>query len=121
MALSAVLACELGTGVVTEEIRGKIDWRRAGETGDVDRYMSEIEGRLALFLNEDLGQVDKEIRHVAFLLIDAARKTLPLVGGGKKKWYKDEELKKEIDTEEANQEKGKAVCSGVRIQRRDRK
>ena len=48
--------------------------------------MSEIEGRLALFLNnsyEDVGQVDKEIRHVAFLLTDTARKTLPLVGGGK--------------------------------------
>ena len=59
--------------------------------------MSEIEGRLALFLNnsyEDVGQVDKEIRHVAFLLTDAVRKTLPLVGGGKKKWYKDEELKR---------------------------
>ena len=72
---------------------------------------------------------------MALLLTDAARKTLPLVGGGKKKWYKDEELKrlckesqdvrkrwkdegsitrglcKEIYTEEANQEKGKVVCS----------
>ena len=32
---------------------------------------------------------------MALLLTDAAMKTLPLVGGGKKKWYKDEELKKE--------------------------
>ena len=58
--------------------------------------MAEVKERLAPFLNGsyiDVGQVDEEIRQVAWLLTDAAKKTLPTIGGkGKKRrWFRDAE------------------------------
>lgn len=59
--------------------------------------MAEVKERLAPFLNGsyiDVGQVDEEIRQVAWLLTDAAKKTLPTIGGkGKRKWFRDAVLK----------------------------
>ena len=74
----------------------KINWGRAERSGDIVQYVAEVENRLAPFLNgsyESAEQIDREVTHVAWLLCDAARKTLPGVGGKRKTWYRDEELK----------------------------
>ena len=47
----------------------KIDWDEARRSGDLLGYMAEVKERLAPFLNGsyiDVGQVDEEIRQVAW-------------------------------------------------------
>ena len=76
----------------------KIDWDGARRSGNLLGYMAEVKERLAPFLNGsyiDVVQVDEEIKQVAWLLTDVAKKTLPTVGGkGKKRrWFRDAVLK----------------------------
>ena len=60
--------------------------------------MVEVRERLAPFLIGsciNVGQVDEEIKQVAWLLMDAAKKTLRTVGrrGKKRRWFRDAVLK----------------------------
>ena len=80
----------------SQESGERIDWARVKGSGEVEDYVSEVNDRLAPLLNnsyDDVDQLDREIRHVAWLLTDAAKETLATCSGKKKCWHRDDELK----------------------------
>ena len=78
------------------QVQPRINWDKARRTGKVDDYISEVQSKMAPFLNStyDEGQqVDDEMRHVAWLLAEAAdQKTLPQVQGRRTSRYQDNTL-----------------------------
>ena len=73
----------------------RINWDKARRTGEIDDYVSEVQSRTAPFLNstcDKAQQVDDEMRHVAWLLAEAAEKTLPQVQGRRTSMYRDNTL-----------------------------
>lgn len=76
--------------------RVRIDWCRAKENGEIDGYVAEVDARISPFLRnsyDDIDVIDKEIRHVAWLLTDAANKTITSAQGKKILWHRDDTLK----------------------------
>lgn len=60
----------------------RIDWDLARKTDLLGAFTTEIRARLAPLLHnsyDEAHQIDREMRHVAWLLVDAVEKTLPHV------------------------------------------
>ena len=77
------------------QVQPRINWDKARRTGEIDDYVSEVQSRTAPFLNstyDKAQQVDDEMRHVAWLLAEAAEKTLPQVQGRRTSMYRDNTL-----------------------------
>ena len=71
----------------------RINWDKARRTSQIDDYISEVQSKP--FLNstyDEAQQVEDEMRHVAWLLAEAAEKTLPQVQGKRTSRYRDNML-----------------------------
>ena len=76
------LSCDISTQFSKDSNWIRIDWAKAGKSDAVLTFQREVSNRLKPYIKRSRGNVDhigQEIRHVAWLVNDAAQKTLPLL------------------------------------------
>ena len=94
LALSVSLSCDILTQFANDPNWIRIDWAKAEKSGAM-LNQKEVSDRLKPFTQRSRGNVDhidREIGHVAWLIIDAARKTLPVLKSSKAHRFRDRTL-----------------------------
>ena len=95
LALSVTLSCHIPTQFTSDPNWNRIDWTEAAKSQALQAFQKEVAIRLKPFTGQAQGNVDhidNEIKHVAWLILDAAQKTLPQLKPKKTKRFKDRTL-----------------------------
>ena len=95
LALSVTLSCHIPTQFTSDPNWNRIDWTEAAKSQALQAFQKEVAIRLKPFTGQARGNVDhidNEIKHVAWLILDAAQKTLPQLKPKKTKRFKDRTL-----------------------------
>ena len=80
LALSMTISCDVSTQFTKDTDWKRIDWAKATKSGATLKFQGEVYSRLKPFIGRSRGNsehIDAEIRHVAWLISDAAVNTLP--------------------------------------------
>ena len=95
LALSVSLSCDIPTQFANDPNWIRINWAEAGKSEAMLNFQKEVSDRLKPFTQRSRGNVDHidgEIGHVAWLITDAAHKTLPLLKLSKAQRFRDRSL-----------------------------
>ena len=95
LALSVTLSCHIPTQFTSDPNWNKIDWTKAAKSQVLQAFQSKVAFRLKPFISRTRGNVDhidSVIQHVAWLIFDAAGKTLPHIKPKKARRFKDRTL-----------------------------
>ena len=95
LALSVSLSYDIPTQFAKDPNWINIDWARAEKSGAMLNFQKEVSDRLKPFTKRSRGNVDhidREIGHVAWLITDAAHKTLPVLKSSKANRFRDRTL-----------------------------
>ena len=89
------LSCNISTQFEKDPNWVRIDWAKAGNSGAMFKFQQEVSERLMPYISRSRGiieHIDKEIGHVAWLITDAAQKTLPHLKPKKAHKFRDRTL-----------------------------
>ena len=95
LAIYVTLSCDISTQFAKDPNWIRIDWAKAGKSDAVLTFQREVSNRLKPYIKRSRGNVDhigQEIRHVAWLVNDAAQKTLPLLKPRRANRFRDKTL-----------------------------
>ena len=95
LAISVTLSCDISTQFAKDPNWIRIDWAKAGKSDAMLNFQREVSNRLKPYIKRSRGNVDhidQEIRHVAWLVNDAAQKTLPLLKPRRANRFRDKTL-----------------------------
>ena len=77
LAISVTLSCDISTQFAKDPNWIRIDWAKAGKSEAMLNFQREVSNRLKPYIKRLRGNVDhidQEIKHVAWLVNDAAQK-----------------------------------------------
>ena len=90
--LSVTISCSVPTQFLKDPNWIRIDWAKAEKSGALLDFQKEVSDRLNPYIRRSHGsidQIDQEIAHAAWLIVDAAQKTLPQLKTKKPHRFKD--------------------------------
>ena len=93
--LSVTLSCTISTQFAKDPDWVRIDWAKAGESEAMLSFQRKVSERLQPYIQRSKGNIDhinREIEHVAWLITNAAQKTLPLLKPKKAHRFRDRTL-----------------------------
>ena len=95
LALSVTLSCDISTQFAKDPNWIRIDWAKAEKSGAMLNFQKEVSERLNPYTQRSRGNIkhiNREIEHVAWLIVDAALKTLQHLKPKKSHNFRDRTL-----------------------------
>ena len=93
--LSVTLSCDISTQFAENPHQTRIDWAKAAKSDALINFQKEVSERLNPYIQRSRGNIehiDREIRHVAWMIEDAAQKSLPHLQSKKAHKFSDRTL-----------------------------
>ena len=114
------ISCSIPTQFSKDPNWIRIDWAKAEKSGSLLDFQKEVSDRLNPYIRRSHGsndQIDQEIAHAAWLIVDAAKKTLPQLKTRKPHRFKDRILSqlcaRSKEAQETWYRKGKPLSGAI--------